>query len=120
METQKSLLLSSAEVIKYVYVMLDNAMRTLANCSNWMIGHNNKTMGQWNGSLKEDVPGWYHKRLSICHGMCQKAYQISIYDGILPILKLAGSVTLVLTLKAPITTAADNKFCDIFPSFRQK
>ena len=25
-----------------------------------------------------------------------------------------------LTLKAPITTAADDKFCDIFPSFRQK
>ena len=25
-----------------------------------------------------------------------------------------------LTLKVPITTAADNKFCDIFHSFRQK
>ena len=25
-----------------------------------------------------------------------------------------------LTLKAPITTAADDKFCDIFPIFRQK
>ena len=25
-----------------------------------------------------------------------------------------------LTLKAPITTAAGDKFCDIFPSFRQK
>ena len=25
-----------------------------------------------------------------------------------------------LTLKMPITTAADDKFCDIFPSFRQK
>ena len=25
-----------------------------------------------------------------------------------------------LTLKAPITTAADDKFCDIFPSFQQK
>ena len=25
-----------------------------------------------------------------------------------------------LTLKAPIMTAADNKFCDIFPNFRQK
>ena len=25
-----------------------------------------------------------------------------------------------LTLKAPITTAADDNFCDIFPSFRQK
>ena len=26
----------------------------------------------------------------------------------------------LLTLKAPITTAADDKFCDIFPNFRQK
>ena len=25
-----------------------------------------------------------------------------------------------LTLKAPITTAADDKFCDIFPNFRIK
>ena len=25
-----------------------------------------------------------------------------------------------LTLKGPIKTAADDKFCDIFPSFRQK
>ena len=25
-----------------------------------------------------------------------------------------------LTLKAPITTAADDKFCDNFPNFRQK
>ena len=25
-----------------------------------------------------------------------------------------------LTLKAPITTAADDKFCDIFPNFRKK
>ena len=26
----------------------------------------------------------------------------------------------VLTLKAPITTAVDDKFCDIFPNFREK
>ena len=26
----------------------------------------------------------------------------------------------ILTLKAPITTAADDKFCDIFPDFQQK
>ena len=26
----------------------------------------------------------------------------------------------MLNLKAQITTAADNKFCDIFPNFRQK
>ena len=25
-----------------------------------------------------------------------------------------------LTLKAPITTAADDQFCDIFPSYRKK
>ena len=25
-----------------------------------------------------------------------------------------------LALKAPITTAADNKFCDIFPNFQKK
>ena len=27
---------------------------------------------------------------------------------------------LLLALKVPITTAADGKFCDIFPNFRQK
>ena len=26
----------------------------------------------------------------------------------------------ILTLKEPITTAADDKFCDVFPNFRQK
>ena len=26
----------------------------------------------------------------------------------------------ILNLKAPITTAADDKFCDIFPNFRNK
>ena len=26
----------------------------------------------------------------------------------------------ILTLKAPITTAADDKFCNTFPSFKQK
>ena len=26
----------------------------------------------------------------------------------------------LLTLKGPITTAADDKFCDIFPSFKKK
>ena len=30
------------------------------------------------------------------------------------------SLLLTLTIKATITTAADDKFCDIFPSFRQK
>ena len=29
------------------------------------------------------------------------------------------SIKLRLTLKAPIMTAADDKFCDIFPSFRK-
>ena len=27
---------------------------------------------------------------------------------------------LILTLKAPITTAADDKYCDFFPDFRKK
>ena len=26
----------------------------------------------------------------------------------------------ILTLKSPITTAADDKFCDIYPNFQQK
>ena len=30
------------------------------------------------------------------------------------------SIAAALTLKAPITTAADDKFCDIFPCFRKK
>ena len=34
--------------------------------------------------------------------------------------KLAGGYEDSLTLKAPITTAADDKFCDIFPNFRKK
>ena len=29
-------------------------------------------------------------------------------------------VYIINGLKAPITTAADDKFCDIFPSFQQK
>ena len=33
--------------------------------------------------------------------------------------KLAKACS-VLTLKAPITTAADDKFCDTFSNFRQK
>ena len=32
--------------------------------------------------------------------------------------KLSGYRELLLTLKAPITDAADDKFCDIFPNFR--
>ena len=36
--------------------------------------------------------------------------------------KEGGIITarLSLTLKASITTAADDKFCDIFPNFRKK
>ena len=30
------------------------------------------------------------------------------------------SAKMHLTLKAPITTAADDKFCEIFPNFRKK
>ena len=29
-------------------------------------------------------------------------------------------VTQILTIKAPIMTAAEDKFCDIFPNFRKK
>ena len=36
------------------------------------------------------------------------------------ILKLCIQQAKVLTLKAPITTAADDKFCKIFPNFRKK
>ena len=31
-----------------------------------------------------------------------------------------GRMAFILTLKAPITNAADDKFCDTFPIFRQK
>ena len=34
--------------------------------------------------------------------------------------KMSAHNHLLLTLKAPIKTAADDKFCDIFPNFRQK
>ena len=30
-----------------------------------------------------------------------------------------SDVIVMLTLKAPITTAADDKFCDIFPIFKK-
>ena len=33
---------------------------------------------------------------------------------------LAALTLNVLTLKAPVTTAADDKFCNIFPNFRKK
>ena len=32
----------------------------------------------------------------------------------------SGRQSVLLTLKAPITAAADKKFWDIFPNFRQK
>ena len=63
----------------YVFVMLNK--QTLVN---------NKTMTQWNGSLKEGGPEWYHKRFSNSHGMCQKAYNYQFMKVFLPILnKLA-------------------------------
>ena len=45
-------------------------------------------------------------------------WPLDIYNELsqIKVLRHAG----LLTLKAPITTAADGKFCDIFPSFRQK
>ena len=36
------------------------------------------------------------------------------------IFKKVGRQQWSLTLKAPIMTAADDKFCDIFPNFRKK
>ena len=35
-------------------------------------------------------------------------------------LTCANLIEIMLTLKAPITTAADDKFCDIFTNFLQK
>ena len=43
-------------------------------------------------------------------------HPISEADNIKPSLALPFSKNLIL--KAPITTAADDKFCDIFPSFQ--
>ena len=40
--------------------------------------------------------------------------------GIWCLLKYAFSFLRSLTLKVRITNAADDKFCDIFPNFRQK
>ena len=36
------------------------------------------------------------------------------------IVAASGNQCKYLTLKAPITTAADDKFCDIFPNFQKK
>ena len=33
--------------------------------------------------------------------------------------EIKGICVHILTLKAPITTAADDKFCNIFPNFRK-
>ena len=41
------------------------------------------------------------------------------FNEIVKILINAG-IALTLTLKVPITTAADSKFCNIFPNFLQK
>ena len=35
-------------------------------------------------------------------------------------LSTPSNMELALTLKAPITTAANGKFCNIFPNFRKK
>ena len=44
-----------------------------------------------------------------------KGIQIALKES--PLSALAGKE---LTLKTPVTTAADDKFCNIFPHFRQK
>ena len=48
-----------------------------------------------------------------------------LFDHLSPCLSLSLSLSLSnsqmhLTLKAPITTAADDIFCDVFANFRQK
>ena len=35
-------------------------------------------------------------------------------------MQVLSLMRVLLTLKAPITTAADDKFCDIFPNFPKK
>ena len=45
-------------------------------------------------------------------------YEEAIYKGLHYIYTLVCLLT--LTLKAPITTAADEKVCDIFPNFQMK
>ena len=41
------------------------------------------------------------------------------YD-IINVIKLFMTIANCLTLKEPITTATDEKYCDIFPNFQQK
>ena len=48
------------------------------------------------------------------------AYGIQIEVVVKPDVKCKGQMDLLLTLKAPMTTAADDKFCDIFLNFGQK
>ena len=58
--------------------------------------------------------------------MCDKTWCMMYYQiGLKKIdqfktFTLKQGISTKLTLKAPITTAADDKFCKIFPSFRQK
>ena len=49
-----------------------------------------------------------------------KMFGIAFFIGAHIIFALRFYCIEFLTLKAPITTAADDKFCEIFPNFRQK
>ena len=49
-------------------------------------------------------------------------HQLSVYRAAFTreISKLANLMKIALTLKALIVTAADHRFCDIFPNFRRR
>ena len=57
-------------------------------------------------SLKEAAQACLSLHLSICH--------------IVGNLMLCLKYRCILTLKVPITTAVDDKFCNIFPNFQKK
>ena len=59
-----------------------------------------------------------HTRLKLKLLFEERIYKIIIW--LLAIQPFMIFACPVMTLKAPITTAADDKFCDVFPNFRQK
>ena len=52
--------------------------------------------------------------------ICTRANNVSFCQNLISGKEADNIETCSLTLKAPITIAADDKFCDIFSSFRQK
>ena len=58
----------------------------------------------------------------ICWQTILMKYHILSFQKLGKMLQNLSSAAVVigtLTLKAPITTAADDKFCDIFPNFQK-